>query len=649
MVKMIGLDLGASGWRAGYISEAGAFIPLEHRFASKRRPPYVSSSVVPGKSDIVIFCDDVKRFLGNREAHAFTGNLSPNEELPRQLADIFDDIAAKLETKCLGAVIPLPSCFHERERAEVAEAAKRAGFEVVQVPEESTMVVNGVPALKQNTGPVLYFHLGASTLNLSIFIKDDSNGYYFERCYEGSAFRGGDNFDAHVMHWVLQQAKRRMKLNTAWLLRDFINEDLRQKCEQMRWQIHTANPATISSISVGHFVATSGEKMEPSNAIVEMTLDDFQIIAAPLLKDIGDRFERLMNEATKKGVQPDQIKTALIAGGAAINMPYIWQNLFSKYGINANVESVDSEHVVVQEAARYALKLLPELQEVEKNLPAGQVLPRRNITPLKPKEEPAPARKRPAHRAAPAASQEQESRGSWARHAEAIALAEQDYKERRPDKAIQALYNTAMELLHLAQELTERNRESDERVFRLQTIRSVANILSTSNFLACPDILMTLAYYYLSVNDFDHAGYILETVENAIKRELKKYEEGEKLRPEERDEIIKSLHAMEIVHHDSEIELHYQKFVRYCELAHKMYDDVEKNRYCKDAVEQLEKAINKLQKAINSSKSAGNENRTRELTSWHKELQEKLKICHKEREKSQKAQIRAKNTSEVEK
>jgi hypothetical protein len=659
MARMIGLDLGASGWRSGGISEAGKFILLPHRFASERRLPYFSKSLVtvpePGHSDMAIFCDNVKRFLGKSKAQAHTGSSSPAEELPGQLAGIFDDVAAHLETKCLGAVIPLPSCFHERERAEVAEAAKRAGFEVVQVPEESTMVVNGVQLARQDAGPILYFHLGAATLNLSIFVKDDSNGYYVERCYNGSALLGGDDFDAYVMVAVLHLAQSRMGRPGAWALRAFVNKDLYQKCEQMRCQLHAENPAIISSIAVGHFVTRSGVHMEPPDATVEMTLDDFKSIAAPLLKEIDGSFERLMKEATRRGIPPDQIKTALIAGGAAIHMPYIWQNLFNKYGIEASVQMVNPDQVV-QEAARYASKLLPELKEVEKNLPAGQVLPRRSVTPLKPKEEaaeeppePAPARKRPSPRATPAALKEPESRGPWARHADAIAIAGQVYRE-RPDIAIQNLYGTAMELLHIAQELTERNRKYHEYVFQFQVIRSVADVLLRKDFLSFPDIWMSLALAqgYLVKNDVASAESILQRIDNSLKQERRKYGAGKKLQPGESDEVIKSLDNMEAMHHGLKGDWYHCKFERYCQRARKMYDDIERKRVCRDASEQLRKAAGEFLEAIDSSKSAGNESLAGDFTLRYKKLQADLEICSREIEVGPEVSGKSQDTSEVE-
>ena len=656
MAKMIGLDMGASGWRAGYFSDTGVFVPLKNRFvnqADQRRLPYITKQLIPeakqGETDYQILCDNDKRFLGGNQAAVLPGGVNPREELTRQLADVFDDIAEQLGTKCLGAVIPLPSCFHERERAGLVEAAKQAGFELVHVPEESTMIVNSVPDIKQDTGPLFYFHLGASTLNIGVFVKDDNGGFYSEKCYYGNKLLGGDDFDSFIMLYVLEQARRIMEIPTAWELRDYINKELFLKCEEMRRQVNT-NPAVVASIPVGLFKSTKGKIMPRSDATVEISMGVFiEKTAVLLLRHMDEQFSRILKDAQQKGIQVDQIKTVLIAGDAAIKMPFIWQNLFK----NIEARTIDSS-LIVRAASMYALKLQPELEEIEKSLPVEQVLPRRNLPTAKPKseddremQETAPLKKRTPLREIPAPLKAQTTKTQWAKYANAIIEAEQVNKE-NPSEAILRLNSTIMELLELVKEVASRNERKND-VFRFQLIWRVADITQSKLFYDYPDVMInqSVAYSYLEKSDFNNARNLLEKNENTLKEKIRNCKTGKNVLSKEDENLIKSARILEAMNYDIKGVLYQLQFERDCYRAQREYDDIYKRRYCSEASKQLEKAANEYEKAIAVYKMTKEETQLEYYVSRYKKIMENYKECAREAEFGPKESINTQETKGV--
>src|SRR5882762_8764474 len=186
MATTLGIDFGSSLCRTAVLRD-GQAESFPNRFSERKLPV-----IVEGTDGVVSF-SSIKQGLG------FSGT-------PAAAAELFEAIRqdAKEATgeEIQAAVVTVPSCFTERQRAALREAAVGGGFAAVRLLDES-MAALLATAIKSEAKTVLVYALGAGVFSASMFQVSD--GAPQALWHEGNRNLGGNSFDAAIVSFLLER------------------------------------------------------------------------------------------------------------------------------------------------------------------------------------------------------------------------------------------------------------------------------------------------------------------------------------------------------------------------------------------------------------------------------------------------------------
>jgi molecular chaperone HscA len=131
------------------------------------------------------------------------GELSPVEVSADILRALQQRAVATLGGELDGAVITVPAYFDEAQRQATKDAATLAGLHVLRLMNEPTAaaVAYGLDSAEQ--GVIAVYDLGGGTFDISILRLH--RGVFEVLATGGDTALGGDDFDAALADWVLQQ------------------------------------------------------------------------------------------------------------------------------------------------------------------------------------------------------------------------------------------------------------------------------------------------------------------------------------------------------------------------------------------------------------------------------------------------------------
>jgi molecular chaperone HscA len=132
------------------------------------------------------------------------GEISPVEASAEILSTLRRRAVDTLGNELDGAVITVPAYFDEAQRQATKDAASLAGLKVLRLLNEPTAaaVAYGLDAAEQ--GVIAVYDLGGGTFDISILRLH--RGVFEVLATGGDTALGGDDFDAAIADWVLQES-----------------------------------------------------------------------------------------------------------------------------------------------------------------------------------------------------------------------------------------------------------------------------------------------------------------------------------------------------------------------------------------------------------------------------------------------------------
>jgi len=132
------------------------------------------------------------------------GEISPVQASAQVLGVLRERALAVLGDDIDGAVITVPAYFDEAQRQATKDAATLAGLPVLRLLNEPTAaaVAYGLDSAEQ--GVIAVYDLGGGTFDISILRLHC--GVFEVLATGGDTALGGDDFDAAIADWLLQQA-----------------------------------------------------------------------------------------------------------------------------------------------------------------------------------------------------------------------------------------------------------------------------------------------------------------------------------------------------------------------------------------------------------------------------------------------------------
>ena len=243
MAKVLGIDLGTTN-SCMAVMEGGDPVVLENSEGARTTPSVVaftkSGERLVGQAakrqaitnpQNTIF--SIKRFMGrkfdevfeeqkrvpykivkaaNGDAHVqvdVNGQLkafSPPEISAMILSKLKADAEAKLGEKITQAVITVPAYFNDSQRNATKDAGKIAGLEVLRIINEPTAASLAYGLDKKKDEKIAVYDLGGGTFDISVLEIGD--GVFEVKATNGDTHLGGDDWDARIMDWIVQEFKK---------------------------------------------------------------------------------------------------------------------------------------------------------------------------------------------------------------------------------------------------------------------------------------------------------------------------------------------------------------------------------------------------------------------------------------------------------
>src|SRR5574341_192592 len=213
---------------------------------------------------------------------------SPPEISAMILAKLKADAETRLGEKVTQAVITVPAYFNDSQRQATKDAGKIAGLEVLRIINEPTAASLAYGLDKKKDEKIAVYDLGGGTFDISVLEIGD--GVFEVKATNGDTHLGGDDWDARIMDWILDEFKREHGM------------DLRKQPDAMQRIKEEAEKAKIALSSAQQYeinlpfitADASGPKhisMKLTRAKMEQLCDDlFERTVVPVkncLKDSG--------------------------------------------------------------------------------------------------------------------------------------------------------------------------------------------------------------------------------------------------------------------------------------------------------------------------------------------------------------------------
>lgn len=217
MAKVIGIDLGTTNSVVA-VMEGGEPTVIANAEGSRITPSVVGFSKNGerlvgqlAKRQAVSNPDhtfsSIKRYMGTDHKVNVDGKeYSPQEISAMILQKLKADAESYLGETVTQAVITVPAYFSDSQRQATKDAGTIAGLEVLRIINEPTAASLAYGMDKGEEHTILVFDLGGGTFDVSILELGD--GVFEVKATNGNNCLGGDDFDARVMKWMVEEFKK---------------------------------------------------------------------------------------------------------------------------------------------------------------------------------------------------------------------------------------------------------------------------------------------------------------------------------------------------------------------------------------------------------------------------------------------------------
>jgi len=345
--KIIGIDLGTTNSVVSVMEGKDAIV-IPNKDGSRTTP-----SVIAFKGDEISVGElakrqaitnpntvsSIKRKMGESSYKVTIGDkkYTPQELSAMILQNLKQTAEDYLGAEVSKAVITVPAYFNDAQRQATKEAGIIAGLEVMRIINEPTAaaLAYGIDKLdKEQT--ILVFDLGGGTFDVSILHLAEGTFDVLSTAGENSL--GGDDFDARIVEWIVQEFRRE---NSIDLSQDkMAYQRLKDAAEKAKKEL-----SGVTSTQISLPFITQGPA-GPLHLELTLTRAKFDELTSDLVEKTRTPIRRAIKDASIKVSDIDQI---LLVGGST-RIPAVQELVKKELGKEPN-RSVNPDEVVAMGAA----------------------------------------------------------------------------------------------------------------------------------------------------------------------------------------------------------------------------------------------------------------------------------------------------------
>lgn len=265
------------------------------------------------------------------------GNKNPIEISAEILKVLKDRAEQTLGGELQGAVVTVPAYFDEAQRQATRDAARIAGLEVMRLINEPTAAAVAYGLDQTEEGVIVVYDLGGGTFDVSVLRLQ--KGVFEVIATGGDTALGGDDFDAVILEWVLQQLPG-LDVSSHKLMRAL--------SMQVREVKETLTNESECNFEVG---IESPSKLTLTRVV-------FDELIHPLVKKTIRTCRKVLRDAE---IDLDQVMDTVMVGGAT-RVPLVQEKVSEFFGREPKTE-IDPDQVVAIGAALQANVLVGNSQD----------------------------------------------------------------------------------------------------------------------------------------------------------------------------------------------------------------------------------------------------------------------------------------------
>ena len=217
MAKIIGIDLGTTNSCAAVI-DGGKPVVIPNAEGQRTTPSVVAFTKAgerlvgdAAKRQAVTNAprtvSSVKRSMGSDTRIPIDGkSYAPQQISAMILQKLKADAEAYLGEPVTEAVITVPAYFNDAQRQATKDAGRIAGLEVRRIINEPTAAALAYGLDNGRAQTVMVYDLGGGTFDVSLIQIGDGIVQVLATC--GDNHLGGDDFDARIVDWLVEQFRR---------------------------------------------------------------------------------------------------------------------------------------------------------------------------------------------------------------------------------------------------------------------------------------------------------------------------------------------------------------------------------------------------------------------------------------------------------
>lgn len=247
------------------------------------------------------------------------------------------------------AVITVPAYFNDAQRQATKDAGKIAGLEVLRIINEPTAAALAYGLDKKKAKTIAVYDLGGGTFDISVLELGD--GVFEVKSTNGNTSLGGDDFDAVVTDYIIEEFKKESGIN---LKTDKLAlQRIREAAEKAKIELSSSAQTEVNLPFI------TADKTGPKHVNMKITRAKLEALTAKLIEKTIEPCKIALKDS---GYTASEINEVILVGGMT-RMPKVVETVKSFFGKEPN-QSVNPDEVVALGAAVQAGVLQGDVKDV---------------------------------------------------------------------------------------------------------------------------------------------------------------------------------------------------------------------------------------------------------------------------------------------